>query len=1062
MNREDYQKVKQIFQSALDIPTGERAGFLDKACAGNKNLHREVEKLFDSYESDYLEQPAIGEMAKLFVGDGLVVGQIIGHYKTLKKIGAGGMGEVFLAEDMRLKRKIALKILPSMFGEDKERLRRFEQEARAASALNHPNILTVHDFGTEDRTIFIASEFVKGETLRERLDGEAMNLGEVLDIALQIAAALVAAHESGIVHRDIKPENIMLREDGLVKVLDFGLAKLIEKKNEAVDNEGETLSQFYTTPGLVMGTPAYMSPEQARGLPTDARTDIWSLGVVLNEMLSGRQPFAGETPSDQLAAILKSEAASLDEIVPPELSRIAKKTLQKSREERYQTAEELLTELKKIRMELEFQDRLEQSYDPLKRETKTLPYNKTGTIVGITDETPSQDTFQGFTARYSIFFQLAAASLITIIGVSIWWFAFGRGKQPAATGSTSVGSFTISKITNWVSAAGETATNAAFSPDGRFITFNSTKSGTNSIWVKQTNTGDAIQVTKDEFYNSYPVFSPDGEEIVYYSSRGNIHGLWRVSLMGGQPKLVTEKIDKQSGPRLWSKSGKIYFQNNFNLFAADAESGEVAAITDFPSPAESANIIDISNDESQIAFVTFEDPNWKIKVKPVNSPETRQILESKTPIANVIWHPNGKTLLFSQVTGDFYQIFSVSLNGGEPVQGSFGDSDFFLQDISPNGDRILFSSAVETSDLWKIDKEDAKESLMASQIDGELWADVSPDNGAIVYQLVRNLRDGDNIKHGSIVKQSISKDGNPTLLAEDGFLPQWSPDGETVAFLKLVGEHYEIWKVSKTGDLLKPVSTEGIKDLEFYRVSPYLTSHVKHLSWSPKGFGLAFPAARDGISNIWLAPADGSVERKISDNQDASQSFYCPVWSSDETGIAFSSRKWKLSSDGKDKDFIWFYDLTTNAQQKMLESEESVRLLGWAKNDEELIFAASKKSKTSVMALPEVSIRAVSVKTGKVRNLTMIKDVYLQNIYLSPDKESVGFTSRSSGSDNVWISPLEGGEPLKLTGNNDPRLYFSSLAWSPDSQTIYFGKQNKFTLLSMLVNQKNTEEKNEK
>src|SRR5215213_5079803 len=269
MNREDYQRVKQIFQSALDAAPAERAAFLDSACQDNEDLRREVERLLSSFESDYLEEPAIIKMAEFVIGDGLAIGQIVGHYKICEKIGAGGMGEVFLAEDARLKRKIALKILPALPGQDKERLRRFKQEACAASALNHPNILTVHEFGAEDGTIYIASEFVKGETLRERLGSKAFDLHEALDIALQIAAALNAAHESGIVHRDIKPENIMLRGDRLVKVLDFGLAKLIETKNEAVDAEAETRLQVNTMPGLVLGTAAYMSPEQARGLLTD-------------------------------------------------------------------------------------------------------------------------------------------------------------------------------------------------------------------------------------------------------------------------------------------------------------------------------------------------------------------------------------------------------------------------------------------------------------------------------------------------------------------------------------------------------------------------------------------------------------------------------------------------------------------------------------------------------------------------------------------------------------------------------------------------------------------------
>ncbi len=291
-------------------------------------------------------------------------GAQLGHYEIQSQLGAGGMGEVYLAQDTKLKRHLALKILPEAFDKDKERLHRFEQEACAASALNHPNILTVHEIGQANGAHFITTEYIKGETLRERMGREPLTLRETLDVALQIAAALNAAHEAHIVHRDIKPENIMLRDDGLIKVLDFGLAKLTEKRNEAVDTEGETRAQINTKPGIVMGAVAYMSPEQARGLETDARSDVWSLGVVLYEMLTGRQPFTGETMTDVLAVILHREPAPLDEHTAPELNRIVRKALQKNRDERYQTIKDFLLDLKNLKRELEFAEEIERSQIP--------------------------------------------------------------------------------------------------------------------------------------------------------------------------------------------------------------------------------------------------------------------------------------------------------------------------------------------------------------------------------------------------------------------------------------------------------------------------------------------------------------------------------------------------------------------------------------------------------------------------------------------------------------------------------------------------------------------------
>src|SRR5262249_38412554 len=240
-----------------------------------------------------------------------IIGESIGHYQIEALIGVGGMGEVYLARDEQLERKVALKFLPERLTADKMQLSRFKSEARAASALNHPNILTVHEIGAEGNRHFIATEFIEGVTLRAWLARGRMNVHDGLEVAVQVASALAAAHEAGVVHRDIKPENIMLRPDGYVKVLDFGIAKLTEQQLPAKDREAGTTTVLQTTPGLVMGTARYMSPEQARGQAADARSDIWSLGVVIYEMVAGIPPFPGETPSDCIASILKTEPPPL-------------------------------------------------------------------------------------------------------------------------------------------------------------------------------------------------------------------------------------------------------------------------------------------------------------------------------------------------------------------------------------------------------------------------------------------------------------------------------------------------------------------------------------------------------------------------------------------------------------------------------------------------------------------------------------------------------------------------------------------------------------------------------
>src|SRR6476619_3501672 len=324
------------------------------------------EQINDLFQSAVEYEPAQGfiessafEVAPELLADarpGAMVGESIGHYRVESLIGVGGMGEVYLARDERLGREVALKFLPEQLTADKIQLSRFKSEARVDSALNHPNNLTVYEIGVEGNRHFIATEFIKGVTLRASLAHGRMNVHDALDIAVQVASALSAAHEAGVVHRDIKPENIMLRPDGYVKVLDFGIAKLTEQSPASDHYEVGTTAVLQTGPGLVLGTGHYMSPEQARGQTVDARSDIWSLGVVLYEMVGGSPPFRGETPSDCIASILTTEPPPLSAVLPDvslKLESILQKALRKNSDERYQTIKEMLTDLRNLKGELE-------------------------------------------------------------------------------------------------------------------------------------------------------------------------------------------------------------------------------------------------------------------------------------------------------------------------------------------------------------------------------------------------------------------------------------------------------------------------------------------------------------------------------------------------------------------------------------------------------------------------------------------------------------------------------------------------------------------------------------
>jgi len=352
-------RITDIYHATIARPPEERASFLGDECHGDESLRKQVEAMVKSHErsGDFIESPAFAIAPELLMDEptGNLIGQSIGHYRIESFLGGGGMGEVYLARDERLGRKVALKLLPDHLTEDETQLSRFKTEARSASALNHPNILTVHEIGAEGTRQFIATEFIEGITLRALLARGRMNLHDALEIAVQVASALAAAHETGVVHRDIKPENIMLRPDGYAKVLDFGIAKLTEQHPGSDCHEiGTTTLQ--TQPGLLLGTARYMSPEQTRGQKADVRSDIWSLGVVLYEMVGGISPFAGETPSDCIASILKTEPPPLSDVlseVPVKLQSILQKALCKNRDERYQTIKEMLADLRNLKEERE-------------------------------------------------------------------------------------------------------------------------------------------------------------------------------------------------------------------------------------------------------------------------------------------------------------------------------------------------------------------------------------------------------------------------------------------------------------------------------------------------------------------------------------------------------------------------------------------------------------------------------------------------------------------------------------------------------------------------------------
>ena len=440
MKPERLQRSDEILQGALELAPEERGAFLDEACAGDEVMRQKVESLLAAAQQmgGFMEERMSRVAGELMVDETATAaaGQMIGYYKIVELLDKGGMGEVYLATDTRSGREVALKLLPAFSVSDQQRVRRFQQEARSILALNHPNIVTIYEIGQTDSAHYIVTERITGETLRQRLARTPLEIPEALAIAIEVAKALEATHAAKIVHRDIKPENIMLRPDGYVKVLDFGIAKLTERQAPMISTEAATMMKVRTAPGVVLGTVHYMSPEQARGQEVDARTDIWSLGAVLYEMVAGRPPFEGNTPQDIIILIAGKEPAPLARFAPDtptEFQRIVSKALTKNREERYQTAKDLLIDLKKLKQRLEVEAEIERTVPPELRTAASLAKTATNTTTAeAIHHVSSAEYIFSEIKRHKKGSALAAAVALALVLATAGYFIYPR-RTPALT-----------------------------------------------------------------------------------------------------------------------------------------------------------------------------------------------------------------------------------------------------------------------------------------------------------------------------------------------------------------------------------------------------------------------------------------------------------------------------------------------------------------------------------------------------------------------------------------------------------------------------------------------------
>jgi eukaryotic-like serine/threonine-protein kinase len=1036
MSPERLKKVEEIYHAVLELPSERRQTFLQESCGNDVALRREIDSLlaFENTSDSLLDESPKSLAAEVFsLSDShAIIGSQINQYKILSLLGEGGMGAVYLAHDTTLERKVALKVLPGEFAEDKIRLNRFFQEAKAASALNHPNILTVHEIGKFDREHFIVTEFINGRTLKNYLREEKPALGKVLETAAQIASALAAAHDARIVHRDIKPDNVMVRNDGIVKVLDFGIAKLTAAGDAAdIDTEAKTLARAtITTPGMIIGTPNYMSPEQARGQKIDFRSDIFSFGVVLYEMICGQPPFAGASSMDVIGSILKDEPAPLGEHLPEisrDLERLVAKALRKDRDERYQHIKDLLIDLHDVRKTLDFDTKLVHRTDS-------------------NGERTTAETSSSFGAEPR--FSLVHAALFILIAAGIaggvWWL----WPSPATVSNQIEAPLKSAEIISWASTPGEFYSAGSFSPDGKMIAFASTKTGGKNIWIKQASAGEALQITKDEFSNEQPIWSPGGEELAFFSTRGNQTGIWRIPILGGSPKFVATLEDGGSLLRFWSKSGSIYYESNHDIYAIDVASGQTRPVTDFATKPVEAFSISVSPDERRVAYTTLENEQWIVWTKKLDEAAPQKLFTAAAEIKNTAWHTDNQRIFYSALTDAGFQIFVTDIDGAPPRQITFGEKDAFVLDVSPDGTKILYGSAKEESDIWTVSLKDSKESIVASDINSELWANVAPDGKSIAYQAIKNLSQGNNLFNGKILTKKLNSDEQPTEIAADGYLPVWSPDGLSIAFMEVSGDKHQIRTISTAGGGQKQLAAAEVLPIN-NSLLPYNRLQTSDFSWSPDGGKIAYLSRRGGQYNIWLVKKDGTDNFQLTENTDEKLYFYCPLWSPDGKRIAFTAKTGNRA--GKPTFSALVIDTELKTSKVLTLQKTFFRLIGWEPSGKYLFLVSTDGSETRSLQA-EVSILKLDIETGQTQPVAALKDAYLANIQLAADGKTVAFAAHREGKDNIWLIPTAGGEVKQLTRNNDARLYFSSLAWSPDGSSIFFGKQSRYSLLSMLTN----------
>jgi serine/threonine protein kinase len=781
-----------------------------------------------------------------------VISGTISHYRILNKLGAGGMGEVYLAEDTRLGRKVALKLLPESLIADDQAKRRFVQEARAASALNHPHIITIYDITSDDHRDFIVMEYVEGETLRDVLSHGRIDTKRALEMVTQVASGLAAAHEAGIVHRDIKPENLMVTRAGQIKILDFGLAKLIEKQRAALVTSDLTAATCpkpappaETEAGTIMGTVAYMSPEQAEGRPLDHRTDIFSLGAVLYELLTGQRPFEGKSAIDTLHAIINDEprpVVELNQKLPVEVTDTLSKAMAKDVTERYRHAGDLELDLRRLKRGIE---------------TNSLPSAKLH---------PAQSAVgpRAWWATGKALSMWAAIGALVIIAVAFTAWMLGRSTA-SPTRAVSVENITVTPLTTDPGYEGE----PTFSPDDQTIAYVSDRTGNFEIFLKQVSGGPDINITNNAADDVQPSFSPDGKQIAFVSSRSgssSLHypnidspmmggSIWVMTAHGGNVRRIAESGNFPS----WSRDGSsiIYVSGpwfNHKIYSVAATGGDAREIPiNFRSDQAAPPRLLFPSYSSDGRWIVFWSQNT-IHVVSAEGGETRPIAKGIYPV----WSADSRAIIYSSAeTGKNLTLWRVPFSlvegnvSGSPEPLTIGRGRDVESTVSRDGKLIAFTARDVSFnvELMPFDAEtgrptgDPQPITKGSEVIHFLNS--SPDGRSIVFESHRGASSHIwRVDLGSVAVQLTS---DPDF---DDHYPRWSPDGHTIAFnrqpTKALQAQSSLWLMREDGANPQP-----------------LIEKAESSAWMPDGHALVYLSAVD--RQLYLLDLVTKIARRLID-----------------------------------------------------------------------------------------------------------------------------------------------------------------------------------------------------